>query len=235
MQQTKSVVAIVTDIEGTTTALDFVHQILFPYARKHLAAFVRAHQHEPAVAEVLAQIEMPTSIAVAEGMEAKIQQLLAWMDADCKITQLKTLQGWIWRQGYAQGDFLGHVYKDAYQQLQVWQAMGIDLYVFSSGSVEAQQLLFAHSDFGDMTPLFSGYFDTRIGAKRDAHAYRQIAEQIHQPPDKIMFLSDIPAELDAAEQAGWQTVCVARGEVLPATHHVIAKDFFAISSEQSWV
>ncbi len=213
--------AIVTDIEGTTTALDFVHQVLFPYARQALPSFVRDRQHEPKVVTVLAEID-------AISVEAKIQQLLTWMDEDRKITPLKTLQGYIWRQGYERSDFRGHVYADAHQQLQVWQQQGIQLYVFSSGSIEAQQLLFRYSDFGDMTPLFTGYFDTTLGSKREASSYQQMAQKIAQQPEHILFLSDIVEELDAAQQAQWQTIAVARGEVFPIPRHPCVREFFDI-------
>jgi enolase-phosphatase E1 len=217
----KTIKAIVTDIEGTTTALDFVHKVLFPYARQALLGFVRDHQNEAAVVAVLAQVP-------GEGVEAKIHQLLAWIDEDRKITPLKTLQGFVWRQGYERGDFRGHVYADAFAQLQAWYAAGIALYVFSSGSVEAQQLLFRHSDFGDMTPLFSGYFDTTLGPKREASSYQQMAQQMGQLPEQILFLSDIVEELDAAQQAGWQTICLARGQSIPLTSHLVVRDFTEI-------
>ncbi len=213
--------AIVTDIEGTTTALDFVHQVLFPYARQALPSFVRDRQHEPKVVAVLAEID-------AISVEAKIQQLLAWIDEDCKITPLKTLQGYIWRQGYERGDFRGHVYVDAHQQLQAWHQQGIQLYVFSSGSIEAQQLLFRYSDFGDMTPLFSDYFDTTLGSKRDTSSYQKMAQTMVQQTAHILFLSDIIEELDAAQQAHWQTIAVVRGEVSPITRHPCVRDFFEI-------
>lgn len=216
--------AIVTDIEGTTTALDFVHQVLFPYARQALPSFVRDHQQAPAVAEVLAQM-------AERDVDAKIQQLLAWMDADRKITPLKTLQGFIWRQGYEQGDFCGHVYADAYEQLKKWHQQGIGLYVFSSGSIAAQQLLFRYSDFGDMTPLFKGYFDTTLGPKREVSSYQQMAQLIAHPPQQILFLSDIAEELDAAQQAGWQTMGLARGEGVPVSSHLFVRHFFAVDVE----
>ena len=154
--------AIVTDIEGTTTSLSFVKDVLIPYARSYLRDFVRPHQHEPAVREQLQAVEAPpgSSLSTAEDV-AQMQQ---WMDEDKKVTPLKSLQGMIWEDGYRRGAFTGHIYEDAARMLKEWHGRGIRLFVFSSGSVQAQHLLFSHSDYGDLTPLFDGYFDTHVGA-----------------------------------------------------------------------
>ncbi|MDD2894165.1 MAG: acireductone synthase [Halothiobacillaceae bacterium] len=201
--------AIVTDIEGTTSSIDFVHQVLFPYARKHLVDFVRSNLANPEVQEQLAAIERElgeTHLSLDEAMA----HLLEWMDEDRKLTPLKVLQGMVWEQGYRQGDFTGHVYPDAVDGLRRWHAQGLRLYVYSSGSVQAQKLLFAHSDAGDLTALFSGYFDTTIGAKREVAAYRLIVEALELAPHEIVFLSDIPAELVAAKAAGMRAFGLAR-------------------------
>ncbi|MDH4133813.1 MAG: acireductone synthase, partial [Gammaproteobacteria bacterium] len=158
--------------------------------------------------------------------EAAISQLQRWIDEDRKVTPLKALQGMIWETGYRQGDFTGHVYEDAAQNLMAWKARGLTLYVFSSGSVQAQKLLFAHTAFGDLTPLFSGYFDTTIGAKREPEAYRRIAASTGFPASEMLFLSDIREELDAARTAGMQTVWLIRDGSLPAdTTHPAARHF----------
>lgn len=208
-----TVTAIVTDIEGTTSSLSFVKDVLFPYARTHLAVFVHAQQHQPAVRAVLDEVarlvERPLTL------DETIAQLYAWIDQDQKITPLKTLQGMIWETGYQQGDFLGHIYDDAVTQLRAWHARGLALYVYSSGSVHAQKLLFSHTAYGDLTPLFSGYFDTTVGGKRDIVAYQRIAQTIKAPPADILFLSDISAELDAARAAGWQTLQLVRDAAAP--------------------
>ena len=200
--------AVVTDIEGTTSSLSFVKDVLFPYARLHMAEFVRQHAHEAAVKDQLDQVS--DVVGKQLGLEQVITQLLQWIDEDKKVTPLKTLQGMIWQAGYESGDFTGHVYKDAVDQLREWHKQGIKLYVFSSGSVKAQQLLFAYSDFGDLTGLFSGYFDTRIGSKHEVQAYARIIESIALPAAEILFLSDIEQELDAAAMAGMQTLQLAR-------------------------
>lgn len=217
--------AIVTDIEGTTTSISFVKDVLFPYASAHLAEFVRKHAHEPEIKALLAEVQ--TEVGKTLDIEQAIDQLLAWIATDQKITPLKSLQGLIWIEGYQQGAFNGHIYADVLANLQKWKAAGIDLYVYSSGSVAAQKLLFGHSEQGDLTPLFSGYFDTHIGAKQDSGAYTKIAETVALAPKELLFLSDIQAELDAAKTAGFNTYWLLRDEngVHAKTTHLEAKNF----------
>ena len=220
--------AIVTDIEGTTSSLSFVKDVLFPYARENLPEFVRRNQAE---AEVKSLLEDARALMGGEpDDEQVIAQFLDWIDRDQKITPLKSLQGLIWEAGYRQGDFNGHVYEDAVRQLQAWKRAGYDLYVYSSGSVYAQKLLFGHTAYGDLTPLFSGYFDTHIGGKREAASYRTIASQIHLPAEQILFLSDIVEELDAAREAGFNTCWLVRDQAVDAeARHHQASDFDAIA------
>ena len=219
--------AIVTDIEGTTSSIRFVHAVLFPYARERMAAFVRAHAEDPRIAAELDAVRREAGQAL--DLDGVIEQLIAWIDADRKSTPLKALQGMIWEAGFRNGDFTGHVYDDAVRHLKDWHAQGISLYVFSSGSVQAQRLLFGHSDAGDLTPLFSGFYDTRIGAKREASAYTAIAADIGLAPADILFLSDIEGELDAARAAGMQTLWLVRdGQPEPTASHRQVSDFDAI-------
>jgi enolase-phosphatase E1 len=208
-------IAILTDIEGTTSRIDFVHKVLFPYSRERIGDFVRAHRDEVGVAEALAQVR--AEIGAAADIDAQIAALLRWIDEDRKITPLKTLQGMIWAQGYADGDFTAHVYADAADALRRWDRSGHALYVYSSGSIAAQKMFFRHSVFGDLTPLFVDYFDTTIGAKRESDSYRRIAAGIRRPPAEILFLSDIEAELDAAREAGLQTIQLVRADAPPAS------------------
>jgi enolase-phosphatase E1 len=210
--------AIVTDIEGTTSSLSFVKDVLFPYARNHLADFVRQHLNEPPVRVLLDQANAEAGGELDD--DQVVDQLIRWIDEDRKATPLKSLQGLIWEHGYRNGDFTGHVYADAAENLRQWHDQGIRLYVYSSGSVYAQKLLFAHTDYGDLTPLFSGYFDTHIGHKQEAGSYRQIALDLALAPDEILFLSDIRQELDAAAAAGMQTCWVVRDQApnTEATH-----------------
>lgn len=219
--------AIVTDIEGTTSSLSFVKDVLFPYARAHLPDFVRTHQQQAEVASLLDDVRNLAGNNLDH--EQLITQFIDWIDRDQKITPLKSLQGLIWEAGYQHGDFNGHVYADAARQLKTWNDQGYALYVYSSGSVQAQKLLFRYSDFGDLTPLFSGYFDTHIGGKKEADSYRRIAEQIKFQPNEILFLSDILDELDAARTAGFQTCWLIREPVgVPQSAHPQAIDFDAI-------
>jgi enolase-phosphatase E1 len=220
--------AIVTDIEGTTSSLSFVKDVLFPYARARMAAYVRDRATQPAVHTQLKSVSEVVGRTLSE--DEAIAQLIRWIDEDKKITPLKALQGMIWEDGYRNGAFQGHVYEDAVRQLRRWKEQGIALYVFSSGSVHAQKLLFGHSTCGDLTALFSGYFDTTIGSKREAVAYRHIADNIGLPPAEIMFLSDIREELDAARLAGLHVGWLVRDGALPAsTPHPVARDFSEIA------
>jgi len=220
--------AIVTDIEGTTSSIRFVHEVLFPYAREHLAEFVRTHVSDPGVAGQLREVSREAGRELDS--EQAIAQLLQWIAEDKKVTPLKALQGMIWEAGYRDGSFTGHVYEDAVSRLRQWHAAGIRLYVYSSGSVAAQRLLFGHSDAGDLTPLFSGYFDTRIGHKREPDAYRAIVDELGLEAAEILFLSDIQEELDAAKEAGMQTCWLVRDAegVDPHAAHPQARDFSAI-------
>lgn len=202
--------AIVTDIEGTTSSLSFVKDVLFPYARAKLPDYVQQHQDEPSIKQLIADTCLEANISL--NTENAIKQLIAWIDQDKKITPLKALQGFIWEAGYQQGDFKGHLYQDAINNLKAWKANGIALYVYSSGSVLAQKLLFGHTDEGDLTPLFSGFFDTNIGGKKDSDSYRKIAEEIGYPANDILFLSDIKEELDAAKTVGYQTIWLTRDQ-----------------------
>ncbi|MEG3176150.1 acireductone synthase [Sphingomonas sp. RB3P16] len=193
--------AILTDIEGTTSSIAFVAEVLFPYARARLANYVAAHPAE--TAPILAEV------AASEPGDP-VATLTRWIDEDRKATPLKALQGMIWADGYAAGAFTGHVYADAVAGLRRWHAAGVTLYVFSSGSVAAQKLLFGHSDAGDLTPLFSGYFDTRTGPKREAAAYAKIAAAIGVEADAVLFLSDTPEEVAAARAAGMDALLIDR-------------------------
>ena len=219
--------AIVTDIEGTTSSISFVHDVLFPYARARLRDFVLKHADNPQVALQLDAVRQ--DCAADMDLEAVIAQLLRWIDGDMKVTPLKALQGLIWEQGYRDGDFHGHVYDDAFENLSKWHAQGIALYVYSSGSEYAQKLLFGHTRFGDLTPLFSGYFDTRIGAKGEVSAYEHIVETLKLPAAQILFLSDVKAELDAAHAAGLKTCWLVRDSAPQSTAtHPQVHDFNAI-------
>jgi enolase-phosphatase E1 len=221
--------AIVTDIEGTTSSLSFVKENLFPYALAHLPDFIRTHQQMDEVETLLNDAR--NEMGGTPDIEQLISQFIDWIDRDQKITPLKAMQGLIWEAGYQSGDFKGHIYADAALQLKAWKQQGYMLYVYSSGSVHAQKLLFAHTEFGDLTYLFSGYFDTRIGGKKQAESYKTIAEQIQCQPNEILFLSDIVDELDAAQAVGFQTYWLVRDQIEllnTASSNPQAPDFNAI-------
>ncbi|MBN1205234.1 MAG: acireductone synthase [Myxococcaceae bacterium] len=217
--------AIVTDIEGTTSSLSFVKDVLFPYAARHLHGFVRAQGHRPEVRELLDEARQLAGADMDD--ERLVGVLLRWIEADQKLAPLKGLQGLIWEEGYREGAFQSHVYEDAARRLREWRARGLSLYVYSSGSEHAQRLIFGHTPFGDLTPLFSGYFDTRVGGKKEAASYAAIVRELGLPAGDVLFLSDVREELDAASAAGLRTWCLARGEgpqVDPGPHPV-ARDF----------
>lgn len=187
--------AIITDIEGTITDIHFVHKVLFPYSLQKMHDFV--HHNYRSLEDTIAQIKLKY-LSMDSSLDQVIAQLKYWIETDQKIGELKTIQGQIWKQGYESGAFTGHLYIDAYQKLKEWHEAGIQLYVYSSGSVQAQKLLFKYSDFGDITPLFLNYFDTQVGAKKEMQSYQNILSTIHFPASDVLFMSDIEGELEAA-------------------------------------
>ena len=203
----------------------FVRDVLFPFARARLPAMLQQRAAEPAVAEALAE-----TAALSPGRPA-LDALLAWMDADAKVTPLKTLQGLIWDEGYRSGKLKGRIYPDVPPVLRRWHAAGQRLHVYSSGSEAAQRLIFGYSDAGDLTALFSSFFDTRVGSKRNSSSYTAIARAIGLPADDILFLSDTEAELDAAAAAGLRTLQLVRTAdgTEPSIRHSTAADFNQIS------
>jgi enolase-phosphatase E1 len=226
------VAAVVTDIEGTTTDIAFVHDVLFPYAREHMAAFLRDHAHVPAVREQILATAKLANLDPAD-LNAVSRCLLDWIAQDRKFMPLKALQGMIWKTGYRTGAFTGHVYADAHHALKIWHAQGIPLYVYSSGSVGAQKLLYGHSDFGDMSAWFEGYFDTQVGGKRETASYETIAKAIAQPANHILFLSDVVEELDAAHAAGWQCLQLLRNPNMVTGPHPTAASFSEIKLDSA--
>jgi enolase-phosphatase E1 len=222
--------AILTDIEGTTSSIDFVKDVLFPYARKRLPAFIETHADKPDVQHWLHEAAKEAGLVSASRQEV-IRLLQRWIDEDRKATPLKALQGMIWEEGYRDGEFRAHVYADVAPKLQEWKKQGVDLYVYSSGSVAAQKLLFGHSEAGDLTPLFSGYFDTETGPKREAASYQRIIAAIGLPATDVLFLSDVTEELDAARSAGLRTTLLARAPAScpPQANHRCVADFNAVA------
>ncbi len=222
---------ILTDIEGTTSSISFVKDVLFPYARDALPGFVQEHGHEPEVRRWLDQVAVENGGICSDAVI--VETLQGWIDQDRKHTALKALQGMVWAAGYREGDFAAPLYPDVAPALRAWHAEGHRLAVYSSGSVPAQKLLFANTDVGDLLPLFDGFFDTEVGHKRDADSYRLIADRLNRSPGDILFLSDVVEELDAAREAGMRTALLDRREDYPqpridddATHGHLRVDAF---------
>lgn len=204
--------AVLTDIEGTIGDIQFVRSVLFPYARERLRKFMDAREREPEVVRLADDVRREAGLAAGADV---VPVLEGWIDADKKATPLKALQGMIWREGYESGVLKAHLYDDVVPAFRRWQAQGLKLWSYSSGSVEAQELYYRYSVAGDILPMFSGCFDTRVGAKGEAGSYSKIAAQIGIAPDAIVFFSDAPAEVAAAMQAGLRAVRIDR--TLPAT------------------
>ena len=220
--------AVITDIEGTTSPMSFVTDVLFPYTRKNLKEYLRAHETEPDVVILLNNIRADYGKLLT--VEEIISMMLGWIDMDRKVTALKMLQGLVWENGYKQGNYQGQLFPDVVEKLREWHKQGIGLYVYSSGSVQEQKLLFEYSDSGDLSSLFSGYFDTHIGQKREPSSYLKISREIKTPVNQILFLSDMKQELDAAAQIGMQTIWLVRDEDVldEAASHTQVRDFNAI-------
>lgn len=216
--------AIVTDVEGTTSSISFVKEVLFPYAAQALPGFLTQHWAAPEVVAQITTLREQTGDALATA-EAANELLQRWITEDRKATPLKALQGMIWRHGYEHGVYKAHLYPEVAARLRDWRSQGIRLYVYSSGSIEAQKLFFRHSEGGDLSPLLDGYFDTTSGPKQESDSYRRITEAIELPPEDILFLSDVVAELDAARTAGLHTVLLDRDGLAPAAGHPRVHDF----------
>lgn len=218
--------AILLDIEGTTTSIAFVYDVLFPYARQQVAAYLAAHWDDASDARRLFEAEG----ADASSPEALARTVLAQMDADQKSTALKSLQGQIWKAGYADGTLRADVFPDVPDAIARWVDQGLQVCIYSSGSVAAQKLLFGHTPYGDLTPQLSGYFDTTTGPKREAGSYAQIAGAMGVAPGRILFATDVVAEADAAVAAGMQAVIMDRpgNKPQPAHEHPVAQDFSAL-------
>lgn len=227
--------AILTDIEGTTSSIAFVKDVLFPYAREHMAEFIKSHALDPQVRRLLDDVCAEAGQTL--NGEGVIAQLIQWINEDKKLTPLKILQGMLWEEGYRTGKFTGHVYEDAVKKLQEWHKAGIGLYIYSSGSVPAQKLLFSHTNFGDLTTMLSGYFDTRTGSKRESDSYRKISHEINIPENEILFLSDTAEELDAARAAGMNTLQLLRDEdgATMSPDHYHARNFNEIDLDKIYV
>ncbi|MCB9681245.1 MAG: acireductone synthase [Alphaproteobacteria bacterium] len=207
--------AVVVDIEGTTVPVAFVHERLFPYARTRMGTWLAEHASAPEVRAVVDDVRREAGLQ-GRGLAAVVDQLEAWMAADAKVTPLKTLQGWVWEDGYATGALRAPVYPDVVAALGRWRAHGWRVAVYSSGSVHAQQLLYGHTTAGDLRGAFDRWFDTTTGSKREPSSYVAICAALEVAPARTWFLSDLVHELDAAAAAGLQTTLIVRDGPRPA-------------------
>ncbi|MBU6340041.1 MAG: acireductone synthase [Bacteroidetes bacterium] len=223
---------ILTDIEGTSTSVAFVYEVLFPYFKAQVANYAEKNAAAPEWQHILHAVN---ETVVSEGGQrldphGMVDQLIRWTEADRKHPALKTAQGLVWDAAYRSGVLKGHVYPDVKPALERWRQAGLNLGVYSSGSVAAQKLLFGFSMDGNLLPFFSNYFDTKVGGKRDSKSYMEIARQIGLPPNEILFLSDVEAELDAAAEAGLHTIQLLRPGTPAGTRHRTAASFDDIDS-----
>ncbi len=215
---------ILTDIEGTTSSISFVADELFPYFRNNISDLLALKDRlvvKEAFDETIRLAKSEDGETISTDQEI-IDKLYQWSVEDRKITPLKTVQGVLWDSGYRDGELQGHVYPEVAANLKNWKEQGIHLGVFSSGSVPAQKLIFGYSVAGDLTPLFSHYFDTNTGGKREAATYAKIAEELQTVPSEILFLSDIAEELEAADSNGFQTLQLAREGMVASWKQAVA-------------
>jgi enolase-phosphatase E1 len=230
---------LLLDIEGTTSSVSFVYDVMFPYVRRELVTFLRKQSVSPEVVEALERTAKDLGFTALSDWRAASggdpEQLAAdifgLMDGDVKATGLKQLQGLVWEAGFATGELKAHVYDDVPPALVKWNKLGLDVRIYSSGSIHAQKLFFGHTIAGDLLPQFRGHYDTTTGPKKEASSYIAIAADIGLPPAEILFLSDIPAELDAAVAAGMQTGLVKRpgnAEVASDVRHAAIESFAEI-------
>jgi enolase-phosphatase E1 len=216
--------AVLCDIEGTTTSLSFVHDVLFPLSRDQMDPFIRHVWDHRAFLPLLSQLKKQSQNENLTPSDV-VHLLRQWIDEDRKEGVLKQIQGIIWKRAFEAGAIQSHVYPDVPKKWSEWKEKGIAIYIFSSGSIEAQQLLFRYSEAGDLTRFIDGYFDTTTGPKKEAESYTRIAAAIKIPPKEILFLSDVAAELDAAKAAGMQTVQLNREGVIKKSNHPVVNTF----------
>ena len=211
--------AILLDIEGTISPIAFVREVLFPYSREKLSSYILANQGSAAVSHILNE-----AARLSGGLDP-VTALAGWHDRDEKIPPLKAIQGLIWERGYREGALVSHLFADALEAIRLWKHRGIPIYIYSSGSLQAQDLFFEHNEAGDLRPLFSGFFDTGIGGKTDTASYESIARNINHDANSILFLSDSAAELHAAEKAGLMVMHVVKDATVPDDRFKPLHDF----------
>ncbi|HEX5102854.1 MAG TPA: acireductone synthase [Pirellulaceae bacterium] len=241
---------ILLDIEGTTSSVSFVYDVMFPYVRKHLTFEVLTNWMEPDYIDAFVAIAKDAGHGSLEawlnsegltrdnplrGANVVCREVTRLMDADAKATGLKQLQGLIWKSGFESGELKAHVFDDVPPALARWNVAGKDTRIYSSGSVQAQKLFFGHTVAGDLLSQFHGHYDTTTGPKKEAASYRRIAADFGLPAGEILFLSDVVAELDAARESGLQTGLVIRpgnvtGQTSSGPAHAEIADFSQVEA-----
>lgn len=225
---------LLLDIEGTTTSVSFVYEVLFPYAHMHVQGFLQRHLDSAQIQKDIERLREEHTVDVQrnqhpppwrdDSVETVVAYVYWLMERDRKSTGLKSLQGKIWEEGYDHGELRGQVYPDVRPAFERWRKQGRGVAIFSSGSVLAQKRLFGGSIVGDLTPFIDAYFDTTTGPKTERDSYLRIAAALNKSADEVLFLSDAIAEFDAAQRAGMQTALCVRSEESPvssSTHRVI--------------
>jgi enolase-phosphatase E1 len=223
---------ILMDVEGTTTSIHFVHDILFPFSKDNLISFLEEEFNNKTNTEIQLALQEVAKVGLEEKLysgqfsqEIALRVLIHMIKNDMKIKGLKTIQGFQWQKGYEQGKIIGHVYPDVPECLQEWKEKGLKLGIYSSGSVHAQKLLFNHTKYGNLQDLFDYNFDTEVGHKREVNSYKEIQKKINLPSDQILFLSDIPEELEAAKLAGFKVLQLVRAGTKPSPDFTGIRDF----------
>ena len=211
---------VLLDIEGTTSSIAFVYDVMFAYVRKHLSSFLAMNWELEGVQQAVEQMAIDAgcspsdwihrSNSVQESCRRVEQHVLSLMDADQKSTGLKSLQGILWKNGFDDGSLRAHLFPEVPSALSRWTKSGLDVRIYSSGSIAAQKLFFGHTESGDLLPFFSGHYDTTIGSKKESESYRRIADDVGCPPESIVFVTDVLAELDSAHTAGMQVIASCR-------------------------
>ena len=214
---------ILLDVEGTTTPISFVYNKLFPYARDRLLTWLRQHHLDTEVRDALVHLEKENTTDVRDGAppfsldgnpqscsDSAAAYCLWLMDRDRKTAPLKTIQGLIWQEGFKQGELQSEVFADVPTSFSEWRRKGCRVAIYSSGSVTAQQLIFQHTPYGNLLPLIDAFFDTRVGPKQDVKSYGKILNALGAEACQVLFISDVPAELDAASLAGFSVALAVR-------------------------
>jgi enolase-phosphatase E1 len=220
--QFNDISAILLDIEGTTTPISFVHDVLFPYSRNNLSSYLKQHANSPELLRDLTLLDQEHAVDVNEDKHPPplVEPYLHWLiEQNRKSPALKSIQGKIWKQGYVDGSLKAPLFPDVLPAMNRWRDQKIQIAIFSSGSILAQKLLFQHTDVGDVTEYIQGFFDTSVGKKIESKSYRRIATELELPPNQILFVSDVTKELEAANAASMNTLlCLRPGNPLQAEH-----------------